>query len=225
MSKLIVAGAAAIALMAGIGIAASGGGDGGRGGSGLSQRRQEIDGILASVVPCQWPDERFKRMDPIWTPDAEYTTCISLVHYVGLRMGLKYGINSGGCEATRTNAKKFGAWVKAGSGAYPKHGDVLCWEYIDVADPIIIHVGFFLETLDGGGRWRTADGGQGGREAQGANFVVREFNRATWRTKGISGWRKVAGWVDLDRVPQANAKSLVPETEPVADKPPWEGLH
>lgn len=223
MSKLIVAGAAAIALMAGVGMVAGGGHA--VGGSSLSRRRQEIDSIVNGVVPCQYPDDRFRKMDSVWTPDEAYTTCISLVHYVGLRMGLKYGINSGGCEATRTNAKMFGAWIRAGSGAYPKHGDVLCWEYVDVVDPLVIHVGFFWEKLDGGRRWKTADGGQGGHDAQGANFVTREFDASSWRTRGPSGWRKVAGWVDLDRVPLANAKALAPSQGPAADRPHWEGLH
>ena len=184
----------------------------------LSARRRAALAAVAEVVPSAYGDARFAKLAPGWTPEtavqpsgAFLTTCGYLPGYVGSRLGLEKDLSSFGTYALRDNARAWGAWSEPGTGRLrrPRPGDAYA-----LADDAggVVHVGVVVSAPEDG-PWQTADAGQGTREAQEARYVTRAYDPAAPggpTLGGPAGPRRLAGWVDLD---------LVPEKEKPVDHP------
>jgi hypothetical protein len=174
----------------------------------LSQRRQQALALVSEVVPSRYGDTRFAKLAPGYAPDlpqfkAPFTTCGYLPCYVGRGLRLEKAITQCGLEQARMNARGWGAWVEPGDGKDPRPGDVFCVD--QPAGNLVIHVGVFIGK-NPDGSWRTADAGQGDHDHQEAKFLDRAYAPPTLgapaRIGGPAGLRRLAGWVDLDKVPE-----------------------
>lgn len=179
----------------------------------LSSRRIQSLAFVAEVVPSKYGDDRFSKLAPgfnathnaagelvltsgsIVLPKG-MTTCGYLPCYVGKRFGDPRGITQCGLEQARKNAIAEGSWVKAGGDARPKPGDIFL--VVDRND-VPLHVGIYIG-MNADGTWRTADAGQGSHEAQEAKYLSRTYDPANVTLSSLAGPRKLAGWVDLDKV-------------------------
>ena len=177
--------------------------------------------IVAEVVPCQWPDARFKRLDPNWHPGADYTTCGALPLYVGIRLGDAKGITQGGVDGLRDVMKARGAWVVANGKNRPGEGDF--YGFSEVPGGVLTHVGVFVSrrVVNGQEVWTTADAGQGGAQ-QGARYVERVYDPRTntlSRPGMANSTRYFAGWGDIARVPIVR-KAATSEAVRARPRPP-----
>lgn len=202
MQPLVVGGIAVAALLIGAGRRTRASVSPGNSGSGgLSARRLQVPDILAEVVPSEYPDARFHRLDPTFDPaTTPGTTCGALPGYVGLRLGDPGGITHWGVEGVRIEGKKAGAWVPATGRNRPKLGDF--FGTCETPGGILVHVGVIVDASES--TWRTADAGQGTREHQQAAYVNRLYDPASntfQRTDYAAPPRYLAGWYDLDLAP------------------------
>jgi len=173
-------------------------------------RRRALD-VIREVVPSTYGDERFAKLAPGWTPEtattptgAFVTTCGYLPGYLGSRLGLERDLSSFGTYALRTNAQAWGAWVEPGGDARPRPGDAYA---LQDANGGIVHVGVVV-SAPATGDWQTADAGQGSHAAQAAAYVDRPYDAEALTLGGPAGPRRLAGWVDMDKVPVAEAHPL-----------------
>lgn len=173
---------------------------------GLSNRRKAALDVVSEVVPSAYGDARFAKLAPAWNPQmavqsngAFLTTCGYLPGYVGSKLGLEKNLSSYGTFALRDNARTWGAWIEPGGDARPKPGDA--YALADAAGGIV-HVGFIVSAPTSG-PWKTADAGQGSHEVQTAVYQDRPYDSMLLTLGGPLGPRRLAGWVDLDRVPLA----------------------
>jgi hypothetical protein len=173
----------------------------------ISARRAKVLEAIAAVVPSQYGDSKFKKIAPGYDPadpalPTGFTTCGYLPCYVGSVLGAPKCITQGGLEQMRTNGRALGAWVDAGGTNRPKPGDL----YAIGTDKLIVHVGVIIDPS--GDVWKTADSGQGAMgSGQSALYVERSYdptNVTLAQTKPVLGKpRKLAGWIDIDKVPGA----------------------
>jgi hypothetical protein len=138
-----------------------------------------------------------------------FTTCGFLPCYLGRGLALALEISQCGLESLRTNGKKWGAWIEPGERHEPMPGDVYGID-IHQGGPLIVHVGVFVGK-NADGSWRTADAGQGTRAQQEAKYTDHVYDPAAKTlTMLVNGKptlpRRLAGWVDLDKVPAADAE-------------------
>lgn len=179
---------------------------------GISKRRVRAVAAVAEVVPSTIGDAKFSKLAPGYKraigPDgkvvatvygavlpAGFTGCPFLPCFVGRSLGDPRGITQCGLEQARKNAKAQDAWVVAGGDARPNPGDVLL--YVNSID-IPVHVGMFIG-MNEDGTWRTADAGQTegpNSSVEHAKYVNRVYDPVNVTLNG----RKLAGWVDLDKV-------------------------
>jgi hypothetical protein len=196
--------------------------------AGLSERRKKALEILDEVVPSAYgvtgeSGERFAKLAPGYKAELvdgklvltahdkalpeTFTTCGYLPCYMGARLGLAQAISQCGLEQLRINGKQWGAWVEPGEGREPRPGDVYGID-ISHGDPLIVHVGVFVGK-NPDGTWRMADAGQGTKALQKAEYTGRVYDpTAKTLTLLVNGKptlpRRLAGWVNLDKVPAAN---------------------
>ena len=118
----------------------------------------------------------------------------------------------------RDEAMKIGAWHVAAKGDIPPPGAPYMLTS-DAACKAVEHVGIIHQTdvpdPQHGLVWRTMDAGQGG-DGYAAMAVTRKVERrgdGVWLINTLPGqlgdpskWRKLAGWVDLDRVAAVQAE-------------------
>jgi hypothetical protein len=155
------------------------------------------------------------------------TSCGSLPQFVSaflgaepLKNGKKTGIEAynnymkkrslSGTKAIRDKGLQFGAWVEADLVKRPKPGDIYGLldrdktgqPLRDKKNDYIGHVGVILDAT--GSVWRTADLGQGDGYAAKID-VMRPYKAEVGelygevRHGGVSPYRVVAGWVDIDK--------------------------
>lgn len=172
-----------------------------------ARRLRIVNDILPSVVPSRYGDARFAKLAPGYRPDDPklppgFTTCGYLDLFVGHALGAKDGITRGGTEQIRTAGKAANAWVEPGGGRLPSPGDLYGIDKIDSAgNRYIVHVGVIVDAS--GPVWRTADAGQGPRNAQEAQYVDRPYDAANATLGGPAGPRPLAGWINIDKYPIA----------------------
>lgn len=180
----------------------------------LSARRKFVLDAIASVVPSQYGDEKFKRIAPGYDPDDPalphgFTTCGYLPCFVGRELGVGNCITQGGLEQMRMNGRKIGAWVEPTGKNRPRPGDLYAVDSQIGEGPgarrIITHVGVIVDV--NGNNWRTADAGQGTIGAgQASLYLERVYDPSTNRLKTIkpaynTPAKNLAGWIDIDKVP------------------------
>jgi hypothetical protein len=117
-----------------------------------------------------------------------------------------------GVAGMRDEAAKIGAWHVAGKTDLPKPGSPYMLSS-DSAGKAVEHVGIINEIdvpdSQHGLVWKTMDAGQGG-DGYCAEHVTRKVERradGVWLINTLPGqlgdpskWRKIVGWVDLDKV-------------------------
>lgn len=173
------------------------------GGGPLSARRQFVLDEIAKVVPSQYGDAKFTKIAPGYDADDAslphgFTTCGYLPCHVGRMLKVANCITQGGLEQMRTNGRKDGSWVDANGKNRPRPGDL----YAIGSDKLIVHVGVIIDPS--GPIWKTADAGQGSIGAgQQANYLSRPYDPSGVTLGGPAGPRKLAGWIDIDKVPGA----------------------
>lgn len=120
----------------------------------------------------------------------------------------------------RLEAEKIGAWHKAGKTDIPPPGAPYMLSS-DSAGNKVEHVGVIRETdvpdAEHGLVWKTMDAGQGG-DGYFADFVTRKVERrgdGVWLINTLKGqlgdptkWRKLVGWVDIDKVMSVQAAQI-----------------
>lgn len=173
----------------------------------ISARRAKVLEAIAAVVPSQYGDSKFRKIAPGYDPEDPamppgFTTCGYLPCYVGSVLSAPKCITQGGLEQMRTNGRAMGAWVDANGTNRPKPGDL----YAIGTDKLIVHVGVIIDPS--GNLWKTADSGQGSVGAgQSALYVERSYDPVAVtlaQTRPVLGKpRKLAGWIDIDKVPGA----------------------
>lgn len=162
------------------------------------------------------------------------TSCGSLPGFVSAYLGaepLKNGKKSGldayneymkkrslnGTNKVREQGNKFGAWVEGGGPTRPKKGDIYALldrdaqgqPYTDKKTSSIGHVGVILDAT--GDYWMTADLGQG-NGFEGKFDIRRHYDKdknmlyGEVHQGGVSPYRVVAGWVDIERYFQPEQK-------------------
>lgn len=184
----------------------------------LSPRRIKALSFISEVVPSKMGDSRFSKLAPGYRRVKEGDIIVSYAHstklpkgftgcgylpcYVGRRLGDPRGITQCGLEGARKNAKEQSAWIDAGGDRKPKPGDILL--YVNDSN-VPVHIGFFIG-MNKDGSWKTADGGQANNktEIEEAKYLSRIYDPA----KVTLGGRKLAGWVDLDKVQIKNIDSV-----------------
>ncbi len=183
----------------------------------LSARRIKALSFISEVVPSKIGDDRFSKLAPGYRRVKEgdtivsyanstklpkgFTGCGYLPCYVGRRLGDPRGITQCGLEGARKNAKEQNAWIDAGDDRRPKPGDILL--YVNNSN-VPLHIGFFIG-INEDGTWKTADGGQANAsEVEEAKYLTRVYDPV----KVTLGGRKLAGWVDLDKVKIQNIDSV-----------------
>jgi hypothetical protein len=165
--------------------------------SGLSARRERILARVAAVVPSAYPSAQWKMLapayDPANLPSAGYTTCGELPRYA---LGAE-GINTrGGLASIKTLAESQGAWRTPGSGDRPKPGDAYL---LGTPQGAILHTGIIIDST--GDTWKTADAGQGPKDAQAAAYLDRPWDESAKTLGGPAGPRTLIGWLDVDAFP------------------------
>jgi hypothetical protein len=187
-------------------------------------RRDAVRRVAEYFVPSDWGDERFAEMVAgHWAPGAG-TTCTYLpaaaLYLAGCRddrlvnhdddEGRTAFTVAAGVSKLVQGARALGAWVDDAPGREPKEGDVA---FISNGPPLTEHVELVLDPAV----WRAASAGQtNGRGEQAARIVTREIDDRRGEGGGrllsapsplpVPGsWRKLQGWVDLDKVPWVEA--------------------
>lgn len=200
----------------------------------LSARRLRALSIIDKVVPSKMGDDKFSKIAPGYRRVKEsdgsitsysyseklpkgFTGCGYLPCYVGRKLGDPKGITSCGLEAARKNAKAQGAWVDAGGDARPKPGDILL-NANDVDIPT--HIGIFIG-INPDGTWKTADTGQASGDTEEAKYLTRVYDPVHVTTNG----RRLAGWVDLDKVQFHDVDSVSGQIIDVRTREEFEGGH
>lgn len=187
-------------------------------------RRAAVLRVVEHFVPSDWGDDRFAEMiDGHWEPGAG-TTCTYLpaaaLYFAGARERrlvnhdddlerTAFEIGAGVSKLVQ-GARAIGAWVDDAPGREPKAADIA---FLSNGPPITEHVEVVLDPAG----WKAAAAGQtNGRGEQAARVVMREVDdrRGEGGARLLSApsplpvagsWRKLVGWVDLDRVPWVEA--------------------
>lgn len=188
--------------------AAPAGGAGGETGP-LSPVRQAVVDAVRAVVPSQYPDERWRRLaplyDPAHLPSAGYTTCGELPRYALSVVGVN---TRGGLASIRDLGRAAGAWVEPAAGVLPRPGDAYL---AGNAAGEILHTGIVLAASPD--EWTTADAGQGPRDRQAAAVLENAYDSSTatlTRAAGSAPPRVVLGWLDAERAAAAAPVALHP---------------
>jgi hypothetical protein len=196
-------------------------------------RRDAVLRVADYFVPSDWGDDRFAELVAgHWTPGAG-TTCTYLpaaaLYLVGCRderlvnhdddQGRTAFTVAAGVSKLVQGARAIGAWVDDAPGREPQPGDVV---FISNGPPLTEHVELVLDPAE----WRAASAGQSNaRGEQAARVVTRQLDDR--RGEGgprllsapsplpvVGSWRKLQGWVDLDKVPWVEAP-MGPAAEPM----------
>ena len=189
-----------------------------------TDRRQAFLRAVDHFVPSAWGDDVFVELvNGRWAPDpTSGTTCgylpAAALYLAGARdnrlvnyddpEGLTRWEVAQGISKLFGGAKAVGAWVDDAPGVEPQEGDVL---FYSSGPPATEHVEIFRGLT--GRTLQASAAGQGSRARQEVKAVERdvEDTRETGGTRTVSapletggeGYRKLMGWVDLDRVPWA----------------------
>jgi len=189
----------------------------------LSRRREQVLQILHDLIPCAYPDAKYKAFSPGFQPESQewrqritdaganpdtYSECGRLPGYILEQLHATGGGSKSGLEQLRVHGRAVGAWVEPGQGRRPRAGDL----YAVSTDKggIITHVGVIVSA--DGDTWQTADAGQGTRINQAVAFVNRAYDDDRGTLGPPDGMtappRYLTGWLDIDREPlegEANA--------------------
>jgi hypothetical protein len=179
--------------------------------------RASVLPILRGVVPSDYGDARFERLTGGDYTQGYGTTCGYLTSYLLWALGCrapeivnrtdpKWGLRyEAGANISRLvgGAKALGAWHDGPAGI--RMGDCYFLSN-EVGDPSSEHVGVFLYAS--GIHWYTVDAGQRNEAGnQAARFSTRTFDGRHLSGPGGGGARLVRGYVDIDALPYAAARS------------------
>ena len=168
---------------------------------GLSPRRVAALAAVGEVVPAVYGEERFARLAPGYSPEIlkkfpTFTTCGYLPAFIARQLGARGRILQAGTNLLRDEGRTRGAWVEWRPGRLPKPGDL--YALVNAAGGVV-HVGVVVAADHT--RWETADAGQGTRERQRTERVIRAFNSSMGALASGTSTKRVGGWIDIDAFP------------------------